>query len=317
MSNTPIIIGAGLAGLIAGVQFPTSKIIEIAPSPSPLHRSLLRFRSNAVSIATNIEFTPVTVHKGIYSGTKFVQPNIRLANMYSKKVINQISDRSIWNIDPCVRYIAPESFYEQLIERVGHRIEWGAALTSDMIGTAPIISTIPMPLLYALLSEIDSEIPVPPIPFNYSPILVSRFRIYGCNTYQTVYYPAPAVPYYRASITKDLLIAESIRGAPLCGFNKPPQYQRSYLYHAFCIDVAQCEPIEIEYEQRFGKIAPIDNEWRRAFMHGASVRHNVYSLGRFATWRNILLDDVLHDIEIIKKLIREDGYGARRINSGQ
>jgi len=36
--------------------------------------------------------------------------------------------------------------------------------------------------------------------------------------------------------------------------------------------------------------------------------YNVYSLGRYATWRNILLDDVYHDINVIKQLMDSDGY---------
>jgi hypothetical protein len=31
--------------------------------------------------------------------------------------------------------------------------------------------------------------------------------------------------------------------------------------------------------------------------------HNIYSLGRFATWRQLLLDDLVKDIGVIEKLI--------------
>jgi hypothetical protein len=40
---------------------------------------------------------------------------------------------------------------------------------------------------------------------------------------------------------------------------------------------------------------------------------NIYSLGRFATWRNILLDDVVDDIAAIKKLLKANSaYDIRR-----
>jgi hypothetical protein len=41
--------------------------------------------------------------------------------------------------------------------------------------------------------------------------------------------------------------------------------------------------------------------------------HNVFSLGRFATWRNILLDDVVDDIVQVKRLLKSSSaYDLRR-----
>ena len=47
-------------------------------------------------------------------------------------------------------------------------------------------------------------------------------------------------------------------------------------------------------------------------MHKMTVDHGVYSLGRFATWRNILLDDVVKDIDVIKSMMGQDKYGLIR-----
>jgi hypothetical protein len=58
------------------------------------------------------------------------------------------------------------------------------------------------------------------------------------------------------------------------------------------------------HPQKYAKITPIDDDERKSFMHWATVTHNVYSLGRFATWRpNLLLDDLINDIRKIDKWI--------------
>ncbi len=55
-------------------------------------------------------------------------------------------------------------------------------------------------------------------------------------------------------------------------------------------------------QQKFSKIIPVNEEARKRFMHWATVKHNIYSLGRFATWRpNLLLDDLVNDVRLIEK----------------
>jgi hypothetical protein len=38
--------------------------------------------------------------------------------------------------------------------------------------------------------------------------------------------------------------------------------------------------------------------------------HGVYSLGRFALHKNILLDDVAKDVRVIKEMMNDDSYGV-------
>ena len=64
------------------------------------------------------------------------------------------------------------------------------------------------------------------------------------------------------------------------------------------------------------KITPIDEDTRRWVIETLSQKEEIYSLGRFATWRNILLDDVLKDLQVIKKLMNADLY-SRKIHSLQ
>ncbi len=47
---------------------------------------------------------------------------------------------------------------------------------------------------------------------------------------------------------------------------------------------------------------------RKALLHHLTITHGIYSLGRFATWRNILLDDVYEDVFAIRKMIHQSHY---------
>jgi len=296
-----MIIGAGLSGLIAAHAFTDQHVIEAAPGPRENHKALLRFRSDAVARLTQIEFKAVEVRKGIWFNKKggWVAPSIEIANLYSTKVLGQLLSRSIWDVAPVVRYIAPDDFYERLIDNAFGRIKWKSSAEFDRAGDAdePWISTAPLPSVIKAL-KIEDE-----LDFQRSPITVQRFRIPDCDVYQTVYFPSPHHSLYRASITGDTLILEFV-GRP---------------YGTYMLDVTEAFALKggqplLEMgsvKQEYGKIAPVDDNKRKALLGFLSSHHNIYSLGRFATWRNILLDDVVKDISVIKRLANMDRYEQR------
>lgn len=286
------IYGAGIAGLLAGCMFQNARIIEAVDKGEGQHKALLRFRSSSVGDAVGIDFKKVRVHKGIWSDGKFKQPNIQLANYYSQKVVGNLSDRSIWNLDPVDRYIAPEDFIDILINRCGDRIEWGTSVTKDDViaNEEQTISTLPMSVM-AKFTGVDYPT------FKHKPIAVRRWRIPGANVHQTVYFPDPNTGIYRASITGDMMIAECA-GVDDFGYE---------FWEAFGMDYHSMILIETA-DQRFGKIAPIDDVWRKKFIFDLSTNYNIFSLGRFGTWRNLLLDDVMDDIAVIKKLMNSSIY---------
>lgn len=290
------IVGAGLAGLIAGCVFQTSKIVEAGAEGSSQHKAVLRFRSSAVGDAVGIDFRRVRVNKGVWFEGKFVRPSIQLANFYSKKVIGKLADRSIWNLDPADRFIAPEDFISQLVERCYGRIQWNHPVSKDeLVGSdEPIISTMPMPSLVKILGVQDAP------EFKFAPVVVRRWRIPGADVFQSVYFPDPKTSLYRVSITGDLLIAEYVDEADDYDF-----------FHAFGIQSEDCEPIE-KVKQGFGKIAKIDDNWRKNFILQMTNQHRIFSLGRFGTFRNILLDDVLQDVAVLKKLMNTSSYERLR-----
>jgi hypothetical protein len=294
-----IIVGAGIAGLLSASIFQRAHVFEAGPADQINHKAVLRFRSSAVGDAVGIEFRKVKVHKGIWDGVGFCAPNIELANLYSKKAIGRLADRSIWNIDPVERFIAPEDFIAQLAMQCSDRIDWESPIKS-MQRNDPVISTIPLHMTAKMLG-MDDVMPQ----FKFAPITVRRWHIPSADVFQTVYFPQPETSLYRASITGNLLIAEYMEEAD--------DYD---LFEPFGLHKTDCVPHD-RTKQSYGKIAPIDEQWRRKFVHQATVLHGVYSVGRFATWRNILLDDVLHDIYVVKKLIDSDAYSLLKYNAKQ
>lgn len=293
----PTIVGAGLAGLIAAHAWPKASIVEASPQPNAAHRALLRFRTEAVATLTGIEFRRVTVRKGLWADGEFCATNIRWANAYARKVIGaMVGDRSIWSLDTVERFIAPDTFYEQLIESVGHRVQWSTP--ADFAGAtplAPIISTAPLPVVLAAVGK------DPGVDFPRAPIQVQRWIVPNADVFQTVYFPEEHLALYRASITGHTLIAESVatRG-------DDPHESEHALERAFGLSLSDCQPLGTT-TQRYGKIAPIHDPLRKHLLFQLTHEHNIFSLGRFATWRNILLDDVVADIGVVKRLLRAGG----------
>lgn len=292
-----VIVGAGLAGMIAAHVFPTMPVVERNLYPATPHRALLRFRSPAVGEVTGIGFNPVTVRKGIWLDGDWVEPNIRAANLYSRKVLGVLADRSIWNTDSVTRWIAPPNFYEQLLEQVGHRIHWGTH--ADFSTGEPVVNTAPLPVV---LDEIGISYKQS---FRRAPITVHKFAIPNADVYQTVYFPSPDHTLYRASITGNVLICE------FSGELDGEWWEE--LSAAFALDNVLSNPLE-SGEQRYGKIADIDDSWRKAMIARLTQEYNIFSVGRYATWRNILLDDVVHDVTVVKRLMNQSTY-ERKLRS--
>lgn len=298
-----IIAGAGLAGLIAGHIFPQAQIIERAEGPGAMHQALLRFRSDEVSRVTNIPFTPVTVRKGIWleHDCSFHAPNIQLANLYARKVAGKAINRSIWDVEPVTRYISPPDFYERLIAALEPRLSWGADADQALLNaqwSEPAISTIPLPSLLEAFNIETREA------FKRQPIHVSKYRV-DAWLHQTIYYPEHRMNAYRASITGDVLIIE--------GMELIHREDLNLVLHSFGLDQV-LEPLG-KTEQRFGKIAPINDMVRRELLHRLTETHKVYSVGRFATWRNILLDDVVKDCHWVQRAIAQGDAYERHLRS--
>jgi len=301
------ILGAGLSGLIAAHVYPNAEVFEAGPQSQNTHRAVLRFRTAAVGDAVGVEFRSVRVNKGIWSEGGYVSPDIRLANFYSQKVAGgRLLDRSIWKIDPVERFIAPENFIERMIEQVKGRVHWSSPVNSvEELGVgAPVISTLPLPVLAKICS---SEHLLKEERFGHSRIQVRRFRVPDADVFQSVYFPSPETAVYRASITKDLLIVESIQDSPV-------KSDLEEVFRAFGLGVGELAEIDPVQLQRYGKIIPVNEHVRRNFIQSITRNFGIYSVGRFAVWKNLLLDDTLNDLAVVKRLINSDAYSQNLIN---
>ena len=296
------IYGAGMAGLLAASVLRRLKpeVHEAQPSLPNNHSALLRFRTDVCSKATGIPFKRVEVQKAIFhDGEIKATGNIALNNMYSQKVSGKISDRSIINLKAGERFIAPGNFITQMAATAD--IKFGSVLTKEELLartslSAPVISTIPAPVMMAMANWKEK------VDFQWRSVWAVTARVEDCNIYQTVYYPSPDLNYYRASLTGDLLTLE---------YSKAPLWLEKD-----CADVmaglgVSCTLKDLQVkEQKYGKLTPLaDPASCRKFVLYLTDRFRVYSLGRFATWRQLLLDDVVKDIGVIEKIIEcRDDY---------
>lgn len=315
MSKEICIVGAGLAGLIAGHAFPGANVLEAAPAPTRNHRALLRFRSDAVARLTGIDFRKVLVRKGIWEGGRFTRPSIRAANLYERKVLGAAGlrgDRSIWNIEAAERFIAPDDLQAQLRAQLGPRVIYDTP--ADFAGLfargVRVINTSPLP---GVLDAFGLGMPREAQDFRRAPIRVRRFTLENVDAYQTVYFPDPHLLAYRASITGSTLIVEELAADQDAETTKHLQAQSLHeVLRAFGLERgAAPEPLDTA-TQRYGKIEPIPDLLRKQLLFDLTQRFGVYSVGRFATWRNILLDDVVNDLHAVKRMMRLGDYDRRK-----
>jgi len=309
-----LIYGAGLAGLLAGNMLRSFKpVIHEAQKELPNnHGALLRFRTDRVGTASAIPFKQVKVHKAIkYDGKIITKPNLFFSNLYSQKVTGSILSRSINNLDPVERYIAPWDLISQMARNC--EIEYLAKMDLGEIeemreweSHRPIISTIPMPALMKIMNWKD----VPEWPHREIWTQKARIESPKCDVYQTIYYPDPIIPFYRISVIGDIVISEFIR--------KPDGSIGPHIMSALMDDFG-IKPDQIvdmkQSSQKYGKIEPIDEDLRKQFIFEMTTKYNIYSVGRFATWRQLLLDDVVEDIQHVEKFIRAKSDYARLMHS--
>lgn len=296
------IFGAGLAGCIAAHVFPEATIYEAAKEPVQNHHALLRFKTDAISKVVGIPFKKVDIQKMIWFEGKEVPPSARMNSMYSMKVAGKYLHRSISKMSNDVRYIAPNDFHMQLQNRLKKRIEYGHKITTDffhdMDCSVPSISTLPI----GLMKNIANNTQIVKLSDDNRKIHVINSDIKNCDMYLTCYYPCASSSVYRASITGSKLIIESM----------------SEINTSMYLEVLTSLGInfgDIDNEKNFmqpnGKLTEATDGSNKKFIHNLTVNHNVYSLGRFALHRNILLDDVLEDCYVIRRMISQDTYSQQ------
>jgi len=304
------IIGAGMAGLLAGAMFrQEAQIYEAAASLPNNHHALLRFRSDEIAQHLNIEFSQVDV-------MKIVKPwrnKIAEAVGYSLKCNGKASLRSIRSAEGKVdkRFIAPPDFIHQLEELQTNEIRFDAKIGRAWIdqydnNAGPIISTMPMGSLMSLLEYPE------PLEFSYRHGHVIKAELeLPSDLCATVYYPDPNTPMIRATLTSDLLQVELVEEYDRNKFSL--EYIMALVLQDFGLE--ECKYSAELVQQKYAKITAIDDRARRKFIMWATDNFNIYSLGRFAVWKpGLLLDDVFHDVRKIQAMMRNGTNYHARVN---
>lgn len=313
MTKKFTIIGAGMAGLLAAavLRDEAQQIIEKQPELPNNHSALLRFRTNAVAEATNIPFEKVKVMKAVVSG---IGNPVGDAIAYSIKTNGTGTLRSSVSANGQIedRFIAPHDFIKRLAAKVMCPIRFDAD-AADWVGKgSPIISTLPMPILMNMLDykmRGDHH-----LDFESREGSTLQIKLTGVNVCASLYLPSSEHRAYRASITRDRLILEFAE--PQDGLRDYPVKQRDEIapiLQLFGLTLRHLEGKPEYRVQPYAKIVPIDEQKRRDFIMWASEKHQVYSLGRFATWRpGLLLDDVVNDIRVIQRIASTNAYDHKK-----
>lgn len=314
-TNKITIIGAGMAGLLAGnmLRRHDITILEKKGELPDNHSALLRFRSTQVSDATGIPFQKVLVDKGLYDGED-VSATVTLAqaNAYSLIVTDgELHPRSIKDLDPEERFLAPEDFVAQMARNL--KILFNQDVASPRYDH-PVISTMPMPVMMDIVRWEEKP------EFNFSPIWTLNCKVKSpeSHVFQTLYNIRGCGDWYRATLHEDSLILEFMSDPPIFNNGDDFELARDAL-KIFCGGRAGGSKFDVEdivvRKQPFGKIVPIDEEIRKKFLLHLTDKWNIYSLGRFATWRSILLDDLVRDIKHIEQMIASGCNYSRRLNT--
>ena len=316
-----IILGAGLAGTLAGALEPSATIFEREEEGKLVeHRAVLRFRDNKIAEALGIPFKRVTVYKAVWDqgrAQNWVSP--AQMNAYSRKVTGGFSARSIQDLSTATRFIGPTDLHAILAGMCRDRIKWRApaqtisrtALSIYGHGTftrhEPIINTIPM---HILMDMLDPELQLPQMEAAIGDIAAQKIHVerWCCpasDVHQTIYFPDPLTPVYRATLTGRDLIIEAMK-VPGPGHTIEAMEAFGLTPHDMEGDAPHIQ------SQRFGKIVPLPATIRKRILLQLTLDYGIYSLGRFATWRNILLDDVYEDFFKIRAMIGLGTYDLIR-----
>jgi len=307
---TLTIVGAGMAGLLAA-NLLSHHDVEVVESQTQLpnnHSAVLRFRTANVGTALHIPFKPVQMIKDALRWRNPVAD--ALAYSYKNHKCYR-SDRSISSgLISETRYIAPDDLVPRMAARV--KIKYGVKWETQ-VAFPPTISTIPMPALMKLLNF--SPLPV----FEYVEGCNISTWIEDCDAYVSLLVPDPAYTFSRVSLMGDKIIVEcpTLTDADI-EVDEPIELvaQAAYLLG---LDNCNIDHNHVTVQkQQYAKIQPIDNDLRKQFIWWATDQCNIYSLGRFATWRpNLLLDDLLQDVQLIDHWLSSlDRYSLAKLRVG-
>lgn len=316
------ILGAGLAGTIMySVLNKKATVIEKNSPNANSHHAVLHFRNPELGRVLDLEFKKIKVQKSIvYQGKHYDTSNLFFSNQYSLKILDTLTERSIRDLDEKERWVTTEATpYNHIIKNkrlmtdglmtdgalFNHTVKHIAGNTIFVgqnkepqfeIQADIIINTLPMPTVLNLIGERCSA----NVKFEHSEIWVYIADLPEglSEVYQTIYYPDVFYPIYRATLDKNKLIIEATEKC-IEGYLKD-------VLEDFGLEGQQeiTSSDFTESKQQFGKIKPLPENVRQSILNTLTVKYGIYSIGRFALWKNVRADDIYKDALMIKELIK-------------
>ena len=293
-----IILGAGISGALAAKFFNTEEIYDKANAPVNNHHAVMRIKDPRVGMLLGSNMESVSVKKGVYfKGVMWDKTNITINNMYSLKVSGQLSYKSILDLSDCSRFLLSDWD----IKNINYGYDFVSINKNSLVFAYNneyiqkefdfCISTIPIQHMIKI-SGIFDELPE----FKYNPIFVTRFNLNIDSTvHQTIYFPDNCFNSYRVTIEGKQIIFEAINSFP-------DETEIEKIICLFGISTLNIENKQ-EFVQKIGKIVPYDDKYRKFILNELTEKFNLFSLGRFAIWKQIRSDDVIKDLEVIQKMI--------------
>jgi len=282
---TLTIVGAGMAGLLAAnlLRHRNPLVVEKSETLPNNHRAILRFSSPSVGDALKIPFRKVTLVK---NALPWKNPLADILAYAEKTTGIASTDRSIARRKAEIgeRWISSPDLIQRMASRVEVRLGASHEFSSGM---PKVISTIPMPSLLSALGYGRT------LDFKYRHGWVVNATVDDADAFATLLVPDPAIPFYRASITGDVMTIETlVQPRDAVALAEEAAELMGVRIHRDAVTVSR---------QLYAKILPVDEAERRAAIFWASSTTGIaYQLGRFATWRpGLLTEHLLHDIELI------------------
>jgi len=316
-----IILGAGLAGSVAyNALSSMAPVVYEAKSEDRSglneHHAVMRFRNTDIGKYLGCEMVPVCATKSVFrDGQLFDVATIADNNEYSLKCYGSLADRSLHSLGRVERYIAcvrPMSgqivVYDAKVEEV-FKIEGVCGMMFSSQGDVNLaasenrlrydicISTLPLPVILRICG-INHH-----MKFKSKPITVRTCYLdFESSVHQTVYFPSHEFHAYRATLQNSRLIVEfdGKLDSPIdsCVVDK----ETLEVMKIFGLGSIQSWGSDTKV-QPMGKIVPVDDDSRRAAIMELTDMYNIYSLGRYATWRPLRADHLVNDIAKIQRMI--------------
>jgi hypothetical protein len=308
------VIGAGVAGAIASgatsTYSPTVFDSSVKKPSLASHRAVMRIRKPETALLLGCQLEKIVVDKAVYfEGKLHTEATLQMNNLYSLKTTGEICDRSISDLGRCERYLVTSDIYPRC------KVEWNRRLTDVHNRTESgrelefierndpeedghfyerydfCISTIPLPSLIKILG-MKREIV---FKFKTVQIGVRRAKIReSSHVHQTIYFPSPDFMTYRATLQNDEIILES-RAARHDGWGTA--------LTLFGLSKASVIEDTITETKQIGKMTSIPEADRKSILYEITDRFNIFSFGRYAIWKPVRIDNLVDDIEKIKKMI--------------